>query len=109
MIESNFIEIINKNEKNMMADCIYKHPKKTIPNFLDNHLLHLLEKLSHENKQILIMGEFNINLLNYDNKNTANFLGTMFSNSYSPFINTHTKVTGHAKTLIDHFFIINPC
>ena len=42
MTESTFVEIINKNEKNMVAGCIYKHPKQTIPNFLDNHLLPLL-------------------------------------------------------------------
>ena len=39
----------------MVVGCIYKHPKQTIPDFLDNHLLPLLEK-SHENKQILTMG-----------------------------------------------------
>ena len=44
MIESNFVEIINKNEKNMAAGCIYKHSKQKCPNFLDNHLLPLLEK-----------------------------------------------------------------
>ena len=104
MIESTFIEIINKNEKNMVAGCIYKHPKQTIPDFLDNQLLPLLEKLSNENKQILIMGDFNINLLNYDNKNTENFLDTMFSYSYLPFINTLTRVTVHSKTLIDNIF-----
>ena len=98
MIESTFVEIINKNEKNMVAGCIYKHPKQTIPDFLDNRLLPLLEKLSNENKQILIMGDFNINLLNYKNKNTANFLDTVFSYSYLPFINTPTRVTGHSKT-----------
>ena len=27
MIESTFDEIISKNEKNMVAGCIYKHPK----------------------------------------------------------------------------------
>ena len=48
MIESTFVEIINKNEKNMVPSCIYKYPKQTIPNFLDNHLFPLLEKLSHE-------------------------------------------------------------
>ena len=74
MIESTFVEIINKNEKNMVAGCIYKHPKQTIPDFLDNHLLPLLEKLSHENKQILIMGDFNINFLNYDDKILQIFL-----------------------------------
>ena len=88
----------------MVVGCIYKHPKQTIPNFLDNHLLPLLEKLSHENRQIWIMRDFNINLLNYDNKNNANFLDTMFSYSYLPFANTPTRVTGHSKTLID----INP-
>ena len=64
IMESTFVEIINKNKKNMLAGCIYKHPKQTIPDFLDNHLLPLLDKLSHENKQIL--GDFSINLLNYD-------------------------------------------
>ena len=66
----------------MVAGCIYKHPKQTISDFLDRHLLPLLEKLSNEKKQILIMGDFNINLLNYNNKNTANFLDTMFYYSY---------------------------
>ena len=37
MNESTLVEIINKNEKNMVASCIYKHPKQTIPDFLDNH------------------------------------------------------------------------
>ena len=108
MIESTFVEIINKNEKNMVAGCIYKHPKQIIPDFLGNHLLPLLEKLSHENKQILKMGDFNINLLNYDDKNTGNFLDTMFSYSYLPFINTPTRVTGHSKTLIDNIFYNKP-
>ena len=50
----------------MVAGCIYKQPKETISDFLDSLFLPLLEKLSHENKQILIMGDFTINLLNYD-------------------------------------------
>ena len=104
MIGSTFVEIINKNEKNMVVGCIYKHPKQAIPNFLDNHLLPLLEKLSNENKQILIIGDFNINLLNYDDKNTANFLDTMFFYSYLRFIKTPTRVTGHSKMLIDNIF-----
>ena len=40
----------------------------------------LLDKLSNENKDIMIMGNFNINLINYnDDKNTGNFVDTMFS------------------------------
>ena len=33
MIESTFIEIISKNEKNMVAACIYKHANKQFPTF----------------------------------------------------------------------------
>ena len=54
------------------------------------------------------MEDFNINLLNYDDKNTANFLDAMFSCSYLPFINTPTRVTGHSKTLIDNIFYNKP-
>ena len=107
MNESTLVEIINKNEKNMVAGCIYKHLKQMIPNFLDNHFLPVLEKLSHKNKQILIMGDFSKNRLNYSNKNAPNLLDTMFSYSNSPFINTPTRVTGNSKTLTS--FIINSC
>ena len=37
MIESTFIEIIDKNGKNMVAGSVYKHPKQTIPSFSDNN------------------------------------------------------------------------
>ena len=80
MIESTSVEIINKNDKNMVADCIYKHPKETVFNFLDNYLFPLLQKFSYESKQIVIVGDFNINVLNYNRKKkkTENFLDTMF-------------------------------
>ena len=48
MTELTFIEIINKNKKNVVAGCIYKYPEQTIPNFLDNHLLPLSEKLFYQ-------------------------------------------------------------
>ena len=82
MIESTFVEIINKNEKNVVAGCIYKHPKQIISDFLDNQLLPLFKKLSHKNKQILIVGDFNIIFITMMTKNPANFLDKMFSYSY---------------------------
>ena len=54
------------------------------------------------------MRDFHINLLNYDDKNTANFLDKMFSYSYLLFINTPTIVTSHSKTLIDNIFYNRP-
>ena len=90
MIKSTFVEIINKIEKYLVAVAFTSTLNKQFSTYQkDNHLLPLLEKLSHEKKQILIMGNFNINLLNYDAKNTANFFDTIFSCSYLCFINIH--------------------
>ena len=54
------------------------------------------------------MGEFNISFLNHDDRTTANFLDTMSFYFYLPFINTHTRVTGRSKTLIDNIFYSKP-
>ena len=54
------------------------------------------------------MGDFDKNLLNYDDKNTANFFDKMFSYSYLPFINILTRVTHHSKSLIDSIFYSKP-
>ena len=61
MIESTFVEIINKNDKNMVVGCIYKDHRQKVTDFLDDYILPLLEKVSHKNKQSLIMESFNIN------------------------------------------------
>ena len=51
----------------------------------NNHLNHMLEKVSREQKQILLVGDFNINLLNYNVHQTANdFLDSLASNSITP-------------------------
>ena len=64
-LESIFIEIINKKGKNQIIGCIYKHPKMLISEFCEDVLNDLTEKLSKENTEIYLMGDFNINLLNY--------------------------------------------
>ena len=81
-LESIFIEIINKKGKNTIAGCIYKHPKLAIHEFNNQFLSPMLEKVSFENKEVYLMGDFNINLLNYkSNRETADFLKNMHSNS----------------------------
>ena len=51
----------------------------------------------------MIMGDLNINLINYnDDKNTSNFLDTVFSQSFLPYITT--RITRNNKTLIDNIY-----
>ena len=56
--ESNFIEIINTKQKNMIIGSIYKHAKQGTHDFNENCILPVMDKLSREKKGILIMGGF---------------------------------------------------
>ena len=51
------------------------------------------------------MGDFKTNLLNYEsNRETADFLNNMYSNSLVPYITLPTRITPRSKTLIDNIF-----
>ena len=68
-------------------------------------MMPLLDKLSNENKDIMIMGDFNVNLINCnDDKNTTDFLDSMLFHSFLPFITNPTRITRNTKTLIDNIF-----
>ena len=109
MIESTVIEILSKKQKNLIIGCVYKHPKHEVKDFTNNHMMPLLSRLSNENKDIMIMGDFNVNLINYDDdKNISNFLDTMLSHSFRSFITTPTRITRNTKILIDNIFYNKP-
>ena len=64
-----------------------------------------LTKLSKENKQVFFLGDFSIDLLNYnDHQPTNEFLDSLASNSFLPYILQPTRLTSHSKTLIDNIF-----
>ena len=51
------------------------------------------------------MGDYNINLLNYDvHKNTAEFTDMMYANSFIPLVTRPTRITQSSATLIDNIF-----
>ena len=89
----------------MIIGCVFRHPKHEVSDFTNNSITPLLDKLANENKDIMIMDDFNINLINYnDDKNAGNFLDTMFSQSFLPYIITPTRITRNIKTLIDNTY-----
>ena len=70
----------------------------------------LSEKLSLGKKEIMLMGNFNINLLHFDvDKETSNFIDNIYSNSFFPTINLPTRITASSKTLIDNIFYNESC
>ena len=105
MLESIFIEVLSKPNKNTITGCIYKQPKLALADFTQNFIQLLLNKLSFENKNIILLGDFNIDLLHYKNDNqTRIFLDRMYSSSLSPQITILTRITPRSKTLIDKIF-----
>ena len=71
----------------------------------NNHLNQMLGKISEEQKQIFLLGHFNINLLNCNVRQPTNrFLDSLASNSIIPYILQPTVLTSHSKTLIDYIF-----
>ena len=64
-----------------------------------------MTKLSKENKQVFFLGDFSIDLLNYnDHQPTNEFLDSLASNLFLPYILQPTRLTSQPKTLIGNVF-----
>ena len=77
-----------------------------INDFNYEYLTPLLAKILHEEKTCLLMGDYNINLLNTDtNRNISDFYDILSSNFFAPYILQSTKLAKNSKTLIDNIFL----
>ena len=65
-LDSNFIEILSPKKTNVIAGCIYHHSHMDVNEFNGYYINNLLDELSKENKTVLLLDDFNIDLLNYD-------------------------------------------
>ena len=96
-----------KDEKCTLG-IIYLHPKSNLTK-LNDRFYTVLEKI-YNNKKIqncFIVGDFNVNLINFDNHNpTEVFLNNFISNSFLPCIHLPTRVTYKSSTLIDNIFLL---
>ena len=80
-------------------------------NFNCNYLNKLLKNISKKQKSIFILGDFDVNLLNYNEHSQTNeFLDSLASDSFIPLILQPTSITSHSNTLTDNIFsnVIDP-
>ena len=76
--------------------------------FIDMFMLDLLQKIKKKDKAMMLIGDFNIDLLKYDtNTDSIAFLDSMNTNFLLPYITTPTRVSTYSKTLIDNIFLNN--
>ncbi|XP_065675763.1 uncharacterized protein LOC136091972 [Hydra vulgaris] len=92
--------------KTSFGGCVYRHPNMDINEFIVSYLAILFEKLAVEkNKTIFIMGDFNIDLIKASSDNSiSEYLNTIASNNFLPFISLPTRITNQSSTLIDNIF-----
>ena len=88
LLESVFIEIqidAVQSFKNVIIGVIYRPPGTDLCEF--NVMIgELLEKIKAENKFCYVMGDYNINLLNYESHDqTATFIDMLYSYVFVPF------------------------
>ena len=101
-LESIFIGIITKNSKNIIVGCIYRHPCMYPQEFNSLFLKSLTNKLSKEsNKEIILLGDFNIDLIKANTNNkSSEFLDIIYSSYLIPHITSPTRLTSRSHTLI---------
>ena len=103
--EGTWAGIKNDIDKNIICGCMYRHPRKNPESFFQ-YLDLTLSKISKENKEIYICGDFNLNLLNSEsNAHCSNFYNHMTSSGFLPLILHPSRVVeGQNPSLLDNIF-----
>lgn len=106
------LEIINKSSKNITVGFVYRPPDMRT-DWLD-HFADVLESAMLEKNELIIMGDFNVDILKGNNsaENTDSKLRKLEqitkSANLCQVINSPTRVTNLTSTLIDHAYVSNP-
>ena len=106
-IESLFVEITVPHGKNIIVGSVYRPPNQNTALFLDK-FNDILSRISKDNKQCYVIGDFNLDLLQYNHHTpTQEFIDTLFSLAFIPLISNPTRLTSYSVTLIDNIFTNN--
>ena len=76
-----------------------------VTDFNNNFLNNLLKKINQEQKKVFLLGDFNVDLIHYNEHKPINeFLDSLASNSSLPYIIQPSRHTSHSRTFIDNIF-----
>ena len=85
---------------------IYRHPKGKVQHFVDG--MEATLKPLESNITYVIIGDTNINLLNYENLHTRDYLTQLLVYNFIPKITLPTRIKDTSMTLIDNIFLRIP-
>jgi len=103
-----WVEISNKNSKNIVCGCIYRHPHYDFSDFLF-YLEAVLKTVACEGKEVYICDDFNIDLLKVNEiTKHLNFYNLFCSYGFVPLIIHPSRVVENQQpSLIDNIFSNN--
>ena len=104
--ESLLIEVNISKTETITIGAIYRRPSASLIDFVSNFKRNILEKLHCRN--IILCGDFNIDLLSPTTGTTENFVTMMLERNLLPTIYNPTRVSSHTKSLIDHIWTSVP-
>ena len=105
LIESSFITLETSTDK-FTIGCIYRHPNGEINHFTEQ-FRKIINSIDKTNITI-IMGDFNIDLLQPNNSKHEAYLNLCLESNFVPCITLPTRITDHSATLIDHMLLRTP-
>ena len=85
---------------------VYNHPKGNITHFAE--ALKIAVNKLDKRRTAIIAGDFNIDVLRYNDKTVLEYITMLLSERFLPFITLPTRITSHSATCIDHIFVRNP-
>ena len=93
------------SNKAIVVVLIYRPPSTSIPTF-NKQLSTPIDDVQKENKYVLFMGDFNVNVSKQikGSKDIQELTNLFLSNSFLPLIDKPTRITGKSATLIDNFY-----
>ncbi len=103
-VESIWLELVYSNQKPILISCVYRPPNSNAE--WVSKFEQMLTNADFEGKEILILGDFNIDL-------SANTIPSKWSHLKNIFgltqlINVPTRVTSTSATLVDHIYSNDP-
>ena len=108
LTESIWIQINQKNSKPFLVGCFYKPPEtsKYLQKNYNELLLNDLTRVSKQNNETIILGDFNINY--HDPANGKNFKSLFSQMGFKQLIKKSTRITEQSSTWIDLLFSNQP-
>ena len=96
------LKLKTKTSKNILLNLVYGPPSNDHKE-LENYLKNSLSKLEISYKGVILAGDLNITLLDFDaNKKAQNFVNLMFRFGMIPTINKTMGITRLIFSVIDH-------